>query len=105
MWRVIFVITNILNIWKTLTDWLPVLTGLVLMAEAEATAPGAGEEKKQKVIDELTDNLAEKYPWVLQDWAESFFGYMIDLLVTALNKYGEGLMETLSKFIPKESDS
>tara|TARA_R100000781_G_scaffold65974_1_gene41492 strand:- start:3892 stop:4119 length:228 start_codon:yes stop_codon:yes gene_type:complete len=75
------------------------------MAEAEATAPGAGAEKKQNVIDELTDNLAEKYPWVLQDWAESFFGYMIDLLVKALNKYGEGLMETLAKFIPKESNS
>ncbi len=98
-------ITNILNIWKTLTDWLPVLTGLVLMAEAESTAPGTGGEKKQKVIDELTDNLAEKYPWVLQDWAESFFGYMVDLLVSALNKYGEDLMKTLAKFVPKESNS
>mgnify|MGYP003114217680 CR=1 FL=1 len=98
-------ITNILNIWRTLTDWLPVLTGLVLMAEAEATAPGAGADKKAKVIDELTDNLAEKHPWVLQDWADSFFGYMIDLLVGALNKYGKDLMKTLAKFIPKESNS
>lgn len=98
-------ITNILNIWRTLTDWLPVLTGLVLMAEAEATAPGAGADKKAKVIDELTDNLAEKHPWVLQDWADSFFSYMIDLLVGALNKYGKDLMKTLAKFIPKESNS
>ena len=75
------------------------------MAEAEATAPGAGADKKAKVIDELTDNLAEKHPWVLQDWADSFFGYMIDLLVGALNKYGKDLMKTLAKFIPKESNS
>ena len=95
-------IDRIRRLWGGLSDWLPVLAGLVVLAEAEGAEAGSGAEKKAKVLKRLEENLAGAHPWVGEAWAKSVLGYAVDLIVWALNKWGKGLMESLAKFVPKD---
>ncbi len=100
IWRWVGMIERIHKLWNAVSDWLPVLTGLVVLAEAEGEGAGAGAEKKAKVLKRIEENLGEQYPWISEEWAKSVLGYIVNLIVWALNKWGKGLMDNLAKFVP-----
>tara|TARA_R100000008_G_scaffold1947_1_gene1606 strand:+ start:9669 stop:9956 length:288 start_codon:yes stop_codon:yes gene_type:complete len=81
-------VIKIIKLYETVTVWLPVLTGLILAAEAEL-GDGAGADKKKAVLENLTDVLDDSYVWIKADWAQRAVSCVIDLIIWLLNKKPE----------------
>jgi len=81
-------IIKIIKLYETVTVWLPVLTGLILAAEAEL-GEGGGKEKKETVLANLTDVLDDSFAWIKADWAQRAVSCVIDLVIWLLNKKPE----------------
>ncbi len=92
---------KIKDLYMSVTTWMPVLVGLVLVAEAESENKGSGSEKKAEVLAKLEENLKDDYPWISESWVKNCMGHLINILVSVLNKYGKGLMQQLAAFVPK----
>ena len=81
-------IIKIIKLYETVTVWLPVLTGLILAAEAEL-GEGNGADKKKAVLENLTDVLDDSYVWIKADWAQRAVSCVVDLIIWLLNKKPE----------------
>ena len=95
-------LNNLVKLWKSVTEWLPVLYGLILAAEASQT--GTGADKKAKVLADITDVLDDTLDWVTQAWAQAAFGAVINLVVWVLNKNPDWV-SSVADFIPASNDS
>ena len=81
-------IVKLIKLYETATTWLPILTGLIVAAEAEL-GEGAGADKKKAVLANLTDVLDDSFLWVKDDWAQRAISCVVDLIVWLLNKKPE----------------
>ena len=81
-------ILKIIKLYETATTWLPILTGLIVAAEAEL-GDGGGDDKKKSVLAKLTDVLDDSFLWIKDDWAQRAMSCIVDLIVWLLNKKPE----------------
>lgn len=88
-------LTKILKMYESVVEWLPIVIGLIVAAEAEIGG-GEGSEKKKSVLSGLTDVLDDNYAWIKEDWAQRAMSCIIDLVVWLLNKKPEWV-KTLGK--------
>lgn len=78
-------IFKLIKLYETVTTWLPILTGLIIAAEAEM-GEGGGKDKKETVVNNLSDVLDDDFDWIKAEWAQRAISCVIDLLVWLFNK-------------------
>ena len=81
-------ILKIIKLYETATTWLPILTGLIVAAEAEL-GDGGGDDKKKSVLANLTEVLDDSFRCIKDDWAQRAMSCIVDLIVWLLNKKPE----------------
>jgi len=78
-------LTKILKMYESVVEWLPIVVGLIVAAEAEQ-GEGGGSDKKKSVLTSLSDVLDDNYVWIKEDWAQRAMSCVVDLVVWLLNK-------------------